>query len=163
MKTLKLIILLLVTIISTSLHAQVKRSSVLAENPVNTKLLPASSFKLPYSIEINSTGDTDDRSRVIVRGWDVKGKIISQALSSGGAAAASYAATGRAAQERIKITISQPETGDEASTFADENGNFVLSLKHDTLHTIFVNGQEYGKVKLKGKHDTVKNSVSNIR
>ena len=75
--------------------------------------------------------------------------------AGGGAAAASYA--------KVKITISQPETGDEASTFTDENGNFSLTMNHDTLHTIFVNGTEYGQIKLKTKHDTVKNLINNVR
>ncbi len=162
MKMIKLIILLAITSISVTIYAQNKIGSDSAENPVRARLLPSTAFKLPYSIEINSSGDTDERSRVIVRGWDVKGKISSTS-AVGGAAAASYAATGRIANEKIKITISQPETGDNASTFADEDGNFSLRLKHDTLHTIFINGQEYGKVKLKGKHDTVKNSVGNVR
>lgn len=141
-------------------------------NPVKSKIAAVVSFKQPLIVEIFSSKEKDNQNRAVVNGLTVKGVIVSAAVSSvgnlaggagGGAAAASYAATGRSANGNIKITISQPETGDEASTFADENGNFSVTLKRDTLHTIYVNGVEYGKVKLKTKHDTAKNSVGNIR
>jgi hypothetical protein len=68
------------------------------------------------------------------------------------------------AASNVKITVRQAETGDEASAVTDENGNFSVTLSRDTLHTIYVNEVEYGKVKLmKSKHDTVKNSINNVR
>jgi len=150
---------------------QINTSDDVAGNPVKSKILAVSSFKQPITIEIFSSKEKDNQNRTVVNGLTVKGAIISAAVSSvgnlagagGGAAAASYAATGRSAPKPAKITISQRETGDEASTFTDENGNFSLTLKHDTLHTIYVNGVEYGQVKLKTKHDTAKNSINNVR
>ena len=150
---------------------QIDSAAESVNNPVKTKIAANGSFKQPITIEIFSSKEKDNQNRAIVNGLTVKGVIVSSAVPSvgnlagagGGAAAASYAATGRAANGNIKITISQPETGDEASTFADEKGNFSVTLKHDTLHTIYVNGVEYGQIKLKTKHDTAKNSVSNIR
>jgi len=138
-------------------------------NTVSTKIAALGSFKLPFVVEVFSTNERDERSRVIVRGWDVKGKIVSSVSSSanssgGGAAAASYAATGRSSLDGVQVIIVQAETGDKASTVTDQYGNFSLTLSHDTLHTIYVNGIEYGHVKLmKTKHDTVKNSISNVR
>ena len=157
-------------------NAQEKQQTVskesIADNTVRTKIAAATAFKLPYSVEIFSGNERDQKNRAVVNGLTVKGAIITASVSSvgnlaggagGGAAAESYAATGRSATGKIEITISQPESGDKATTFADENGNFSLTLKHDTLHTIYVNGVEYGQVKLKTKHDTAKNSVGNIR
>lgn len=119
-------------------------------------------------MEILTSGEKDTQRREVVNGLTVKGSIISAAVLSGGAgsgaASASYAATGRVAPGGIKITILQKETGDEESTTTDANGNFSLTLKHDTLHTIYVNGTEYGQIKLmKTKHDTAKNSINNVR
>lgn len=170
-KTFKILLVVLCLGYVSTVMGQANQSSNLMENSVKTKIVPVNSFQLPYSVEVFSSKERDERNVVIVRGWDVKGKIVSAAVSSvgnlagsgGGAAAASYAATGRMSNAKIKVTVSQPETGDEASTYTDEEGNFSLTLKHDTLHTIYVNGIEYGKVKLKTKHDTAKNSVGNIR
>lgn len=137
-------------------------------NTISTKIAALGSFKLPYAVEVFAANERDDRSRVIVRGWDVKGKIVSSSSSGsssvGGAASASYAATGRSSLAGIQVSIVQAETGDKASTVTDQYGNFSLTLSHDTLHTIYVNGVEYGHVKLmKTKHDTVKNSINNVR
>lgn len=172
MKTFKILQVILCLGFVSTVQGQENQSSKLIENTVKTEITPVNTFKLPYSVEVFSSNERDERNRVIVRGWDVKGKIVAGAVSSvgnlaggagGGAAAASYAATGRVSNARIKVTVSQKETGDEASTFTDEEGNFSLTLKHDTLHTIYVNDVEYGHIKLKTKHDTAKNSVGNIR
>lgn len=173
MNTTKLFILAVILFTVSTAIGQEKRQLNTANdevnNPVKSKIAAIGSFKQPVTIEIFSSKEKDSQNRAVVNGLTVKGVIVSAAVSSvgnlagGGAAAASYAATGRSANGNIKITILQPETGDEASTFADENGNFSVTLKHDTLHTIYVNGVEYGKVKLKTKHDTAKNSVGNIR
>jgi len=132
-------------------------------NTVSSKIAALSSFKLPYAVEVFASNELDERRRVIVRGWDVKGKIVSSLSSGGGASSASYAATGRSSLAGIQVSIVQAETGDKANTVTDQYGNFSLTLSHDTLHTIYVNGVEYGHVKLKTKHDTAKNSVGNIR
>lgn len=175
MKTAKIVMLILLAgFVSISFGQENQRVlSTDPDNPVRSKIAALNTFKLPYSVEVFSGSHRDQKNRTVVNGLQVKGAIIPATVSSvgnlaggagGGAAAASYAATGRTSNTKVKITISQAETGDEASTFADENGNFTLTLSHDTLHTIFVNGVEYGQVKLmKTKHDTVKNSINNIR
>lgn len=176
MKSIKTLLILIFTVAFSIAHAQEKQRIVSKEttvdNPVRSKIAAVTAFKLPYSVEIFSGNERDQKNRAVVNGLTVKGAIVSAAVSSvgnmaggagGGAAAASYAATGRMSNGKVKITISQPETGDEASAMTDENGNFSVTLAHDTLHTIYVNGVEYGQVKLKTKHDTAKNSVGNIR
>ncbi|HPR85652.1 MAG TPA: carboxypeptidase-like regulatory domain-containing protein [Prolixibacteraceae bacterium] len=155
------------------LNAQQKSSeSIVTNNSAKVRIPASPAFKLPYSLEILTSGEKDAQRREVVNGLTVKGSIVSAAVSSvsslaggagGGAAAASYAATGRMAVQNITITIIQRETGDEATTVTDANGNFSLTLKHDTLHTILINGTEYGQLKLKTKHDTVKNSINNVR
>jgi hypothetical protein len=168
------ILLLLLLVGSVSIAFGQEKQSTLSnyDNTVRSKIAAVNSFKLPYSLEIFSGNERDPKNRAVVNGLTVKGTIASATVSSvgnlaggsgGGAAAASYAATGRTSKDKVKITISQPETGDEATAITDENGNFSITLAHDTLHTIYVNGVEYGQIKLKTKHDTVKNSVGNIR
>jgi hypothetical protein len=156
-----------------SVKAQQKLSeSISTDNSAKVRLTAAPTFNLPYGLEILTSGEKDTQRRDVVNGLTVKGSIVSAAVSSvgalsggagSGAASASYAATGRVANNNVKITVIQKETGDEASTTTDANGNFSLTLKHDTLHTIYVNGVEYAKVKLKTKHDTAKNSINNVR
>jgi len=123
---------------------------------VKTKIEAVSTFKQPYLVEVFSSGERDPRNKAIVNSLTVSGSVVS---SGGGAASASYASTGRVVSNaKVKITVSQ------ASTFTDEKGNFSLTLSRDTLHTIFVNGVEYGQVKLMNtKHDTAKNSINNVR
>lgn len=130
-------------------------------NSVKTKVEADRSFREPYQVEIFSSGERGQGNVTVVNGLTVKGSVIAASVSSlsggggGGAASASYA--------KLQVTISQAESGDKATTYTDANGNFTVTLSRDTLHTIFVNGVEYGKVKLKTKHDTVKNSINNVR
>ena len=46
------------------------------------------------------------------------------------------------------VNITDKNTGKTAIT--DENGNFSIKLNHDTLHTIYVNDEEYGRIKIEG-------------
>ena len=130
-------------------------------NAVKTKVEANRSYKEPYQVEIFSSGERGQGNVSVVNGLTVKGSVIAASGSSflggggGGAASASYA--------KIQVTISQAESGDKATAYTDANGNFTVTLSRDTLHTIYVNGVEYGKVKLKTKHDTVKNSINNVR
>ena len=173
MKITKILLFLLFISFFSIAIGQEKQSSLSSdENNVRSKIVAVNNFKLPYAVEIFSGTERDPKNRAVVNGLTVKGVVVSAAVSSvgnlsggagGGAAAASYAATGRTSNGKVKITISQIETGDEATTMTDENGKFSVTLAHDTLHTIYVNGIEYGQIKLKTKHDTVKNSVGNIR
>jgi hypothetical protein len=82
---------------------------------------------------------------------------VSSLSGSGGsgAAAASYAATGRSVSIPGKpgvnaITPDNPEA--LKATVSDEN-----------IYSIYINGVEYAMVKGKTKHDTVKNSINNVR
>jgi hypothetical protein len=173
MKQITLLSLLLLCFIFASQAQQKSIATANADNSVKVKLSASPAYKLPYHLEILTSGEKDTQRREVVNGLTVKGSIVSAAVSSvgnlaggagGGAAAASYAAAGRVANNGIKVTILQKETGDEESTTTDANGNFSLTLKHDTLHTIYVNGTEYGQIKLmKTKHDTAKNSINNVR
>jgi len=175
MKTTQILILLFMGIVSFALGQEKQRTfskDLSVDNPVKSKIAAGNAFKLPYTVEVFTSNERDQKNREVVNGLTVNGAIISAVVSSvgnlsggagGGAAAASYAATGRASNANIKVTISQSESGDEASVLTDEKGNFSLTLSHDTVHTIYVNGVEYGQIKLKTKHDTVKNSVGNIR
>ena len=148
--------------------AQSTKSDEPPVNQAKVKIQAKPDFKDPFVVELMASNEKDQGNHTIVYGLTVKGNISSlspseKKLAGGGAAAASYAATGRMAAGNIKVTIIQRETGDEATTMTDANGYFLLTLKHDTLHTILINGTEYGEVKLKTKHDTAKNSIGNIR
>lgn len=74
--------------------------------------------------------------------------------SGGGAAAASYAATGR---------IANPPVIDNNKELVSNQENSLKSSAGETIYTIYLNGVEYAMVKGKTRHDTVKNSVNNIR
>jgi hypothetical protein len=97
------------------------------------------------------------------------GSIVSAALSAGssmvngGASSAAYAATGRTAgwnlrttETRLQIPDNLPD-GDYELTIVMSNG-----LK-DTLKTQVRLGLTIEQGALKTKHDTVKNSISNVR
>ena len=49
-----------------------------------------------------------------------------------------------------KIKILQSYSGDEGTSETNENGNFSILLNHDTVHVIYVNNEEYGKIKIEG-------------
>lgn len=51
----------------------------------------------------------------------------------------------------VTVKIEQKETGDHASDITDANGNFSMVLGHDTIHLVWVNGLEYGKIKIMDK------------
>ena len=139
-------------------------SESMNENPVISKIEAVNTFKLPLTVQVLSGSERDESKRVIVRGWNIKGKVVSSAVSSvgnlgggagGGAAAASYAATGR--------IIFVSDDGKQTSGTIDQNGNFSAMVQHDGVYTIFLNSAEYGQVIVKTKHDTAKNSIGNIR
>ncbi len=86
------------------------------------------------TVTVLGTGETTADGIPIIEGKTVSGTI------GGGAASASYAATG--------IVIKQPESGDVGNTLTDRKGNFSITLGKDTTHYIYINGNEYGKIKL---------------
>jgi hypothetical protein len=55
------------------------------------------------------------------------------------------------------ITIKQPETGDEGSAIIDNEGNFTVNLGSDTLHRIYINGKEFGKIKIESEGGSPQN------
>jgi len=150
---------LLFIILIASLSAvfgQVKQNEgAVISNMKKVSVAPLNTFKLPYSVEIFSTGELDQDNKTNVTGKIIRGSVSGIKGMGGAASTASYA--------RLKITITQPESGDSGSTMTDENGNFTVTVIKDSLHIISVNGVEYGQVRVKTKHDTVKNSVGNIR
>ena len=162
MKPIKAILLLLfVGSISVVLgqEGQQVRSTLAGQSDISNlkkvKIASVSSFKLPLSVEVFATGELDSDHKTNVVGRKISGKVSSVSNMGGGASSASYA--------KVKVTITQPESGDTGSTMTDENGNFSIEVVKDSLHIISVNGVVYGQVRVKTKHDTVKNSVGNIR
>lgn len=108
------------------------------------------------------------------------GSIISAAVSSvsslagsgGGAAAASYAATGRVANTDNKTVVTELSDNDSDELVQLSDGDYEISFKvvekatsglKDTLKTQVRIGFTVQNNTLKTKHDTVKNSVGNIR
>jgi hypothetical protein len=75
--------------------------------------------------------------------------------AGGGAAAASYAATGRSVSMSGK-------PGVNAGTPANSEA-LNVSASEENIYSIYINGVEYAMVKSKTRHDTVKNSINNVR
>jgi hypothetical protein len=125
------------------------------QNLKKVQVAPLKTFKLPYSIQVFSTGELDQDNKTHVTGRTIKGSVSNLSGMGGGASTASYA--------KLKITITQPESGDTGTAITDENGNFSVTVIKDSLHIISVNGADYGQVRVKTKHDTVKNSINNVR
>ena len=88
-----------------------------------------------FTVTVDGNGTKLNDGTPIVSSKTVKGKI---APRQPGAASASYA--------RIRIT--QPETGDNGTATTDEYGNFEIKLAHDTLHHVYINDEEFGKIKI---------------
>lgn len=108
------------------------------------------------------------------------GSIVSAAVSSvsslagagGGAAAASYAATGRVANPDNTAVISEIPDNDCDGLVQVTDGDYEISFKvvekatsglKDTLKTQVRIGFTVQSNVLKTKHDTVKNSINNVR
>lgn len=147
---------------------QVETEKKISQTTSRLEAIPA--FNLPFSVSVTGGSEKDEQNRKVVHGLTLKGVVsyvssVSHGSLSGsagsGAAAASYAATGRISA--INVSITQNETGVETATLTDKSGNFILSAKQEGVYTIFVNGTEYAQVRLKTKHETAKNSISNIR
>lgn len=83
-------------------------------------------------LSILGNGKTLPNGTPIVAGREVKGIIKGSVIISSG--------NSRVANT---ITIKQPETGDE--------GNFTVKLGSDTLHRIYINDKEFGKIKLESE------------
>jgi hypothetical protein len=75
--------------------------------------------------------------------------------AGGGAAAASYAATGRSVSMSGK-------PGVNAGT-PDNPETLKVPVSEENIYSIYINGVEYALVKSKPRHDTVKNSINNVR
>lgn len=88
-----------------------------------------------FIITVDGNGAKLNDGTPVVNSKTVKGKITTKQT---GAASASYA--------RVRIT--QPETGDDETTITDEYGNFKIKLVHDTLHHVYINDEEFGKIKI---------------
>ncbi len=121
-----------------------------------------------------------DNRNVDVKGSIPGGSIVSAAVSSvsalagsgGGAAAASYAATGRIANPENNRVVGEIPDNDCDGLVQVPDGDYELTFKvvekatsglKDTLKTqVRIGFTVQGNV-LKTKHDTVKNSISNVR
>jgi hypothetical protein len=51
-------------------------------------------------------------------------------------------------QKPAEIKISQAETNDVGTALTDAYGNFAIRVNGDTAHKIYINGVEYGKIKV---------------
>lgn len=47
-----------------------------------------------------------------------------------------------------EVEIIQRSTNDSGVAKTDKEGNFTIQLKHDTLHSVFVDNKEYGNIKI---------------
>lgn len=52
-----------------------------------------------------------------------------------------------------EIKIIQSESGDSGTAITNKKGNFIVTVKKDTTHKIYVNGVEYGKIKIISKQE----------
>jgi hypothetical protein len=75
--------------------------------------------------------------------------------AGGGAAAASYAATGR--------SVSMPGKPGINAKMPDNPESLKAPVSEENVYSIYINGVEYAMVKSKTRHDTVKNSINNVR
>lgn len=84
-------------------------------------------------VAVMGSGQTNSNGTPIIDGKTVNGSLFSDKTKK---------------NAFVEVSISQAESGDKGSAITDENGNFSIELNHDTLHTIFLNGVEFGKIKL---------------
>ena len=137
------------------------------KNQGNGFTLPENIAPGEYNLTIvvaTGTGSTDKlRTRIrlgVLSGENGSMAVVSSVSSlaggaGGGAASASYAATGR--------TV--PMSGKPAVNANTPNNSEALkaSSADENVYSIYINGVEYAMVKGKTKHDTVKNSINNVR
>jgi len=101
-------------------------------------------------VAVMGSGQTNSNGTPIIDGKTVNGSLFSDKTKK---------------NAFVEVSVSQAESGDKGSAITDKNGNFSIELNHDTLHTIFLNGVEYGKIKLterKGWDGSVKGSKKGI-
>jgi hypothetical protein len=75
--------------------------------------------------------------------------------AGGGAAAAAYAATGR--------SVPMPGKPGINANISDNPETLKAPVSEENVYSIYINGVEYAMVKSKTRHDTVKNSINNVR
>jgi hypothetical protein len=97
-------------------------------------------------LSILGSGKTLSNGTPIVAGREVKGIITGSVIISSGSSRITNT-----------ITIKQPETGDEGSAIIDNEGNFTVNLGSDTLHRIYINGKEFGKIKIESEGGSPQN------
>ena len=136
----------------TNPTGQPQNQSIVNTSKSNTKDRVANENQV--MMEVNYTGNVAElknrKLRILGNGEKlpdgtpiVSGKVVTGKLAGNGAVA-----TG--------IVISQPETGDMGSATTDAEGNFSITLGHDTLHRIYINNVEYGKIKIKETSNAAK-------
>lgn len=108
-----------------------------ADNTINsfTANVPktaAVNINKTLTITVASTGKTTEKGEPIIDGNMVVGTITNE----------------NKPVAKAIIKILQASTGDEGSATTDDNGNFIISLEHDTVHVIFINEREYGNIKI---------------
>ncbi|WP_017260123.1 hypothetical protein [Pedobacter arcticus] len=91
-------------------------------------------------LSVLGSGKTLANGTPIVAGRVVKGKITGSVIINNG-------------NLRVinTISIKQPESGDEGSSILDNDGNFTINLGSDTLHSVYINDKEFGKIKIESQ------------
>lgn len=138
------------------------------------------SFGEKVNSGMHATGSALSQGASLLGGALPGGAIVSAAVSSvsslsgggGGAAAASYAATGKMAKPVSGKTVLKIQDDEDNAIVELQDGEYELTFiivekttsgLKDTLKTQVRIGFSVENGVLKTKHDTVKNSVSNIR
>lgn len=114
--------------------------------PHTGKVNPKNGLK----VSVMGSGQTDAKGTPIIEGKTVSGSLFSDNSSK---------------HAFVEVSITQAESGDIGSVITDEKGNFSVELNHDTLHTIALNGVEFGEIKLterKGWDGSVKGNNKGI-
>ena len=132
-----------------------ERNAVKTDRAKTVNVQPSASYKKPYRLALFSAERKSGETAVVLAAKTVQGAVSTLSGISGGASAAAYA--------RVKVTFVQAGGNGEVSAMTDGGGNFMLTLQNEGEYNVIVDGAEYGKVVLKAKHDTVKNSINNVR
>ncbi|MFT3751654.1 MAG: hypothetical protein QM800_01870 [Paludibacter sp.] len=177
-------------VLSGTIHVSLVDEGCVVFMPDNTTILINTRKQTATEIsesESNSLKDKLKARQALIDspGADIKGfipggSIVSAAVSSvsalagsgGGAAAASYAATGRIANPGDNKVVAEIPDNDCDGLVQVPDGDYEISFKvvekatsglKDTLKTQVRIGFTVQNNVLKTKHDTVKNSINNVR
>ena len=111
-------------------------NQLITNNAVLSKISKSNTAsESPYELEIYSSGEFDNKNRIIVANRVIVGKI-------------SLAKNVKGSVSNIKVTVSQAESGDVESTQTNPKGEFRLEMQKDTVHIVLVNDVEFEPIKI---------------